>query len=85
MKIYALKWKQTGKISAREAYLTREQAQRNADHNNKQLNPNHLQRLLGRYWEVAVINVKEEPTPTQYREDDDVYNCSLSDMRRGGF
>jgi len=59
LKIYALKWKQTGKISPVEAYLTRKQAQKNADTNNKDLNPSHFQKLLGRYWVVQDIYVKE--------------------------
>ena len=59
MKIYALKWKQTGRISTVEAYTNREQAQRNADTNNANLNQNLLQKALGRYWVVATINVKE--------------------------
>jgi len=57
--IYALKWKQTGRISTVEAYLTREQAQENADMNNKDIKVSRLQRILGRYWKVVTINVKE--------------------------
>jgi len=60
MKIYALRWKQTGRISCVEAYTNKRQAQRNADTNNTALNQNFFQKLLGRYWEVATINVKEE-------------------------
>ena len=59
MVIYALKWKQTGRISTVEAYLTREQAQENADMNNKDIKVSRLQRILGRYWKVVTINVKE--------------------------
>lgn len=59
MKIYALEWKQTGKISTVEAYTSRKTAQRNADRNNAELNQNFLQKVLGRYWKVVIINVKE--------------------------
>ncbi len=59
MKIYALRWKQSGVISTVEAYLDEGQAQANADSNNKELNQNFFQKVLGRYWEVATINVRE--------------------------
>jgi hypothetical protein len=59
MKIYALEWKQTGKISTVEAYTSKEMAQKNADRNNAELNQNRLQKILGRYWRVIIINVKE--------------------------
>ena len=76
MKIYALKWVQSGRISSVEAYLDREQAQRNADRNNLKLGKSLLQKLLGRYWIVVSIYV---------REPDDIFDCMESDMRRGGF
>ena len=61
MYIYALKWKATDKISPVEAYLTEEQAQTNADYNNKKLNPNPFQKVVGRYWVVEPIYVREKP------------------------
>jgi len=59
MKIYALRWKQSGQISTIEAYTDKSQAQRNAAMNNSKLNQNVIQKCLGRYWEVVTINVRE--------------------------
>ena len=59
MIIYALRWKQTGKISRVEAYTDKGRAQWNADTNNANLNQNLIQKCLGRYWEVVEINVRE--------------------------
>jgi hypothetical protein len=59
VKIYALEWRQTGKVSTVEAYTDKKLAQTNADHNNAKLNQNFLQKALGRYWRVVTINVRE--------------------------
>ncbi len=59
MKIYALRWKQTGLVSCVEAYIDKRLAQKNADTNNASLNQGFFQRLLGRYWEVVEINVRK--------------------------
>ena len=65
MYIYALKWKQSGKISPVEAYTDKAHAQRSADYNNKKLRQNYFQKLLGRYWVVQEIYVKEGPCTKQ--------------------
>ena len=55
--IYCLKWKQTGNIPVLQGYIKKSRAYRHANKCNATLRPNFFQRLLGRYWVVATIEI----------------------------